>query len=227
MSTQRTRQRVIELIDRGNFNVTGVLSFKDGRRMPPAKAAAIFKSFHHKVDRVFFGRAADKGVGVNRMCFLELSESGSNLHLHFVAQSVGDPTAFCVILNILWHKFNDANASLQKNWITPIESKIRTADYVTKEIRFERTETIGADCGHSNETGVDCDDYDNEAMTNRIANQVTQPLIEEAYDAFLIHVDETRERMARCDKKRQQAEELIATRIRNIGENTRSHIMAK
>lgn len=56
----------ITKIINGPYDVTGVLAFKDGDRMCHETAIKLMNTFWHRVDCVFFGKAADKGYGISR-----------------------------------------------------------------------------------------------------------------------------------------------------------------
>ena len=200
---KKLANKSIEAIMAGPYDVTGVLAFKDGDRMDHATAIKLFGAFWHKADRVFFGRAADHGWGINRLCFLEFGKSQKCIHVHFVAQSVIEPKLFCAVLNVLWHTLNSKNAALKGNWITPSLSKQPIAEYVTKEMHRFRDDMHILKCDHTN---IDADgyaDFDFEARINRIANRVDIDELQSAYELVPIHMILVRARMAERFKKSQ------------------------
>ena len=179
----------------GRYNVTGVLAFKDGQRMDHCKAMKLFGAFWHKVDRIFFGRAADKGCGINRLCFLEFGKNQKCIHLHFVAQSPIDPIAFSAILNVLWNTLNHDTAEVRENWITPIHGKLATAEYVTKEIWRFRDDGHVLACDHGTDDPTTYGSFDIGALMERIANHVDADLLENAIDLVPVHMILIRKRM--------------------------------
>lgn len=171
----------------GPYDVTGVLAFKDGERICREKAIKLFGAFWHKADRVFFGRAADKGYGINRLCFLEFGKSQRCIHVHFVAQSIIDPLAFSAILNVLWNTLADDTAELKSNWITPIHDKLAVAEYVTKEMWRFRDDSHVINCDHQNADAEAYTSFRNDAQVQRIANHLTDDLFETALDHVPVH----------------------------------------
>lgn len=178
----------ITKIINGPYDITGVLAFKDGDRMCHKTAIKLMATFWHRVDRVFFGKAADKGYGINRLCFLEFGKSQRCIHMHFIAQSMIDPAAFSAILNVLWNMLNEDTAELSKNWITPIHDKLAAAEYVTKEMWRFRDDTNVLNCDHIN---LDADAYksfDAEARILRLASHLDADLLEQALDTVPVHM---------------------------------------
>lgn len=172
----------------GPYDVTGVLAFKDGERICREKAIKLFGAFWHKADRVFFGRAADKGYGINRLCFLEFGKSQKCIHVHFVAQSMIDPVAFSAILNVLWNTLADDTAELKSNWITPIHDKQAVAEYVTKEMWRFRDDSYVINCDHQNADPKAYKAFDADAQLQRLANHVCAERLEAALANVPVHM---------------------------------------
>lgn len=192
----------IKQVVNGPYDVTGVLTFRDGERICHAKAIKLMAAFWHKVDRVFFGHAADKGYGINRLCFLEFGKSQKCIHLHFVAHSPVEPNAFCAILNVLWNTFHDETAELSKNWITPIYCKEAVAGYVTKETWRFRDDQNVLNCDHTNADSAAYGSFDIEALATRIANHVDQAALDQALAHIPVHMVLIRKR---AEKRKQEA----------------------
>lgn len=201
----------ITKIIKGPYDITGVLAFKDGDRMCHKTAIKLMTTFWHRADRVFFGKAADKGYGINRLCFLEFGKSQRCIHVHFVAQSIIDPVAFSAILNVLWNMLNEDTAELSKNWITPIHDKLAAAEYVTKEMWRFRDDANVLNCDHHNLDAKAYKSFDAEARMLRLVNHIDADLLEQALDKVPVHVILIREQFkarqktkAAKDRKRAQ-----------------------
>lgn len=177
----------ITKIMKGPYDVTGVLTFKDGDRMCHKTAIKLMNTFWHRVDRVFFGTAADKGYGINRLCFLEFGKSQRCIHMHFVAQSMIDPVVFSAILNVLWNMLNADTAELSKNWITPIHDKLAIAEYVTKEMWHFRDDSIVINCDRRNDDPDAYKSFDVDARMLRLANHLDADLLEQALNKVPVH----------------------------------------
>ena len=193
--------RSINQIVNGPYDVTGVLAFKDGDRMCHATAIKLTKAFLHKVDLIFFGQAANQGYGINRLCFLEFGKSQKCIHSHFVAHAPFDPIVFSAILITLWDKFHDSTAGPADNWITPIENKLATAEYVTKEIWRFRDDSHVLNCDHGKEQLTSYDSFANEAQLQRIANRIDAEGFEDALERVPVHMVLIRQRIARREKE--------------------------
>lgn len=192
----------ITKIIKGPYDVAGVLAFKDGERICRVKAIKLFDAFFHKADRVLFGRAADKGYGINRLCFLEFGKNQKCIHVHFVAQSIIDPMVFSALLNVLWNTLDDDTAELNSNWITPIHDKMAIAEYVTKEMWQFRDDDNVINCDHQNDDPSAHKAFDAEAQLQRIANHVPADLFKAALDNVPVHMERVRDKF----NERQQAQ---------------------
>lgn len=206
----------IKKIVTGPYDITGVLAFKDGERMCHEEAIKLFDRFWHKADRVFFGRAAEKGYGISRLCFLEFGKSQKCIHAHFVAQSIIDPVAFSAILNVLWNTLHDDTAELKSNWITPIHNKQAIAEYVTKEMWRVRDDNTVIHCDHRNADPDAYTSFDAAARLDRIASHVPAELFEVALDKVPVHMVRVRHKFnerqrAQAAKERQQGQRMASS----------------
>ena len=208
--------KAIHDIVSGPYDVTGALTFKDGDRMCHATAIKLMEAYWHKVDRIFFGRAADKHHGINRMCFVEFGKSQKCIHMHFVAQSPFDAKLFCAMLNVLWEMLNEANTLAVDNWIAPIQDKAAAAGYVTKEVWRFRDDMACINCNHS---GTEYMSFDIAAQTQRIANQVQLDQLEAAYDRVPIHMILIRKKM---EEREQQLKAKQRSRDQRLTSNLAS-----
>lgn len=216
----------ITKIIKGPYDVAGVLAFKDGDRMCHKTAIELIDAFWHKTDRVFFGRAADKGYGINRLCFLEFGKSQKCIHAHYVAQSIIDPIAFSAIMNVLWNTFHEDTAEIANNWTTPIHDKLATAEYVTKEMWQFRDDANVINCDHRNTDPKAYKSFDAEKRIQRIANHVDAQLLEQALERVPVHMILIRERMKARQKaaaaKEQKRGQRMATTMASLRQTLQS-----
>jgi hypothetical protein len=213
---KKIAENSIKKIIKGPYDVAGVLAFKDGERICRDKAIKLFGAFWHKADRVFFGRAADKGYGINRLCFLEFGKSQKCIHVHFVAQSIIDPIAFSAILNVLWNTLADDTAELKSNWITPIHDKLAVAEYVTKEMWRFRDDSNVINCDHQNDDPEAYTSFSNDAQARRLANHLTHDLFEAALGHVPVHTVLIRHKLnerqrAQAAKERQRGQRMASS----------------
>lgn len=216
----------ITKIVKGPYDVAGVLAFKDGERICRDKAIKLFGAFWHKVDRVFFGQAADKGYGINRLCFLEFGKSQKCIHMHYVAQSTFDPITFSAILNVLWNTLSKDTAEIADNWTTSIHDKLATAEYVTKEMWRFRDDANVTNCDHQNINPEAYTSFDVEKRIQRIANHVDEELFEQALERVPVHMILIRERMKARQKaaaaKEQKRGQRMATTMASLRQTLQS-----
>ena len=137
MSAQRKRERreLIEHVLAQPWNVFGTLKFINGRTIGRDTAHKLLRSYWNRVDRVYFGKAAErKGVRVPRWCFAHEGSDSENYHVHFAALApTGDCADCCVVLNALWAQHHRQTAPLTKNWIMPVLDRDAVAEYLTRE----------------------------------------------------------------------------------------------
>lgn len=224
---KKIAENSIKKIVNGPYDVTGVLAFKDGERICREKAIKLFDAFFHKADRVFFGRAADKGYGINRLCFLEFGKSQKCIHVHFVAQSMIDPVVFSAILNVLWNTLDDDTADLKSNWITPIHDKQAIAEYVTKEMWRFRDDSIVINCDHRNDDPDAYKSFDVEARMLRLANHLDADLLEQALDKVPVHMISIRERSKARQKTKEAKDRKRAQRIEPTMASLRQTLLSR
>ena len=224
---KKIAENSIKKIVKGPYDVTGVLAFKDGERICPEKAIKLFNAFFRKADRVFFGRAADKGYGINRLCFLEFGKSQKCIHVHFVAQSMIDPVVFSAILNVLWDTLDADTATLKSNWITPIHDKQAIAEYVTKEMWHFRDDSIVINCDHRNDDPDAYKAFDVEARMLRLANHLDADLLEQALDKVPVHMISIRERSKARQKTKEAKDRKRAQRIEPTMASLRQTLLSR
>lgn len=187
-----------------DFNIVGTLKFHNGRSISRNTALTLVSAYWHKVDKVFFGKAADKGYGIERWCFSEYGADGDNLHIHFIAQAPVATLPTCAILNALWVNFNRSTASYHNNWITPITHKRKAIAYTVKGTRLQNTDPINENASHTNALGTHINNFDTDAQIRRISNRLSAAQLLTAQHALNRHIQETELRMARRSQQAQQ-----------------------
>lgn len=192
---KRTHKEWTKDIVRNGYDVVGVLKFGNGRHMPAKQALKLYKAYWHKVDRTVFGRAADKGYGVKRLCFSELGNDDRNLHVHFVATSPFPVKPFCAALNALWSDFNRRTADHRHNWITPIQQLEKAAAYTSKSTKNLGTDIIGEAISFQPNPNLRHDEFEVEAQILRLQSRIEDQKLKHAYSELDRQILETTERM--------------------------------
>ena len=195
--TRLTKEAWTSEIAKGDFDVFGTLKFIDGRKVSEDTATLLWGAYWHKIDRIVFGRATDKRLGVNRLCFDELGECETNRHLHFVAQAPIDTDVFCAMLNAVWEGFCVDAAALRFNEITPIRSKRDAGAYIVKETGSQNARYAGLKCSHRNKDSLAYDGVSAEKVLNRLQNKMYDRKLIAALDVLRLQIDAESKRSAR------------------------------
>jgi hypothetical protein len=118
-----------------DWDVFGTLKFVNGRTIGQSTAQKLLRSYWNRVDRMFFGHAAERqNIRVPRWCFAHEGSDSENFHIHFVLKSpIVDTAHACTVLNAIWAKHHNQTAPLAKNWVMPVISRPSAANYVTRE----------------------------------------------------------------------------------------------
>lgn len=170
---RKVRSTWQQLLADQSYTVTGTLKFNNGSQIGRTTARKLLCAYWHKLDRTFFGPAANKGIGIDRWIFAEYGEDGNNLHFQFKAKAPIDPFHFCCIANLMWTKFDPQTSSSRKSWITPTLLHSNSASYTVKDTANRFCDNIGLAASHQNKTPVDVASFQNQAQCRRILNQVT------------------------------------------------------
>jgi len=170
-------------LSQAHFNVTGTLKFVHAQSISSEAAHKTIKAYWHKLDRTFFGHAADKGMSIERWVFTELGKAGDNAHCHFKAHSPIDPFLFCCIANAMWANFNRHTAQGKKSWITPTQLNTQSAQYTTKGTRDFQFDPTGLASSRTNRHTVNYQSFENSAQAQRILNKVSVEQLEQARQA--------------------------------------------
>ena len=132
---KQERQALIEHLLAQDWNVFGTLKFVNGRTIGRDSADKLLRSYWNKIDRLMFGKAAERqNMRVPRWCFAHEGSDSENFHVHFALQApILDVDHMCCVLNAVWAQHHAQTASLAKNWIMPVQDRAAVASYVTHE----------------------------------------------------------------------------------------------
>ena len=141
---KQERQALIEHLLAQDWNVFGTLKFVNGRTIGRHSANALLRSYWNKMDRVMFGKAAERqNMRVPRWCFAHEGSDSENFHVHFVMKSALNNTeSMCCLLNAVWVQHHAQTAPIAKNWIMPAQNRATVASYVTHEYWRMGSDTI-------------------------------------------------------------------------------------
>lgn len=187
---------------KGNYDAVGVLKFNRGTAISSSTAKTLYGAYWHKLDRMLFGRAADRGVAVERWCFLEGGEFGNNTHLHFVARAPFDTKLFCAVAAATWTNLHRYTSSYDYSWITPVQHTAGVSSYNSKDTWWLREDMAGVRCSRRTAPGTDYQAYENRAQAQRILSRIG---IEE-----LIKADEAVNRQIQKVSQRRQLRQKLA-----------------
>lgn len=131
---QERRDLIRHLLEQ-EWDVFGTLKFVNGRTIGRYTADKLLRSYWNRVDRVFFGHAADRqNIRVPRWCFAHEGSDSENFHIHFLLKSpIEDTEQTSCVLNAIWAQHHVQTAPLAKNWIMPVKDRGEVASYVTRE----------------------------------------------------------------------------------------------
>ena len=181
-------------LTKGDYDTVGVLKFNKGTAIGVTTAEALYGAYWHKLDRMLFGRGADKGVCVERWCFTEGGELGDNTHMHFVARAPIDNALLCAVASALWVNFHSYTSAYGYSWITPTQCNAAAGAYNTKDTWWLRDDMAGLRCSRRNIVGIDYTAFENPAQANRILNRIGIEELVRASEAVDWHITKTTER---------------------------------
>ena len=141
---KRERRELNTYLLAQDWNVFGTLKFVNGRTIGHESANKRLRSYWNKIDRVMFGKAAERqNMRIPRWCFAHEGADSDNFHVHFVMQSpLNDAEHMCCLLNAVWAQHHAQTAPLAKNWIMPAQDRAAVASYVTHEYWRMGSDTI-------------------------------------------------------------------------------------
>lgn len=188
------------LLDR-DWNVFGTLTFLADRKISATHAHKLVRCFWNRLDRVIYGKAAERGCRVKRWCFTHSGSGSDNYHVHFVALAPIAVAEFCALANTVWTKTSAETSNIRENWITPVVYPDRVAGYVTREVW--KLGPASFDPVTSADTGVthQMNTERARAQEQRIATAMTANERQAAMDALEQHRAGTLLRLALRERK--------------------------
>jgi len=141
---KQERQALVQHLMAQDWNVFGTLKFVNGRTIGRGSADKLLRSYWNRIDRMFFGKAAERqNMRLPRWCFAHEGSDSENFHVHFVMKSaLHDTQSMCCLLNAVWAQHHAQTAPLAKNWIMPVQDHAAVASYVTHEYWRMGSDTI-------------------------------------------------------------------------------------
>ena len=96
---KQERQALIEHLLAQDWNVFGTLKFVNGRTIGRSSADKLLRSYWNKMDRLMFGKAAERqNMRVPRWCFAHEGSDSENFHVHFALQApIPDVDHMCCV----------------------------------------------------------------------------------------------------------------------------------
>ena len=170
MDWRRERRELMEYLLAQDWDVFGTLKFVDGRTIGSVTANKLLRSYWNKIDRVFFGHAADrKGVRVPRWCFAHEGSDTENFHVHFLLKSpIADTEHTCAVLNAVWAQHHPQTGPMAKNWIMPMNNRASAVNYVTREYWRIGSATLLDDISWAKTSAADMTVQETEQQARRI-----------------------------------------------------------
>ena len=132
---KQERQALVQHLLTQEWDVFGTLKFVNGRTIGRQTAHRLLRSYWNSIDRVFFGKAAERqDMRIPRWCFAHEGSDSENFHVHFALKApIADVDLTCCTLNAVWAQHHAQTAPLKKNWIMPVQDRCAVAEYLTRE----------------------------------------------------------------------------------------------
>lgn len=169
-----------------DWDVFGTLKFVDGRRIGRTSATKLLRSYWNRVDRVFFGHAAERqNMRVPRWCFAHEGSDSENFHIHFLLKSpIADTRRACCALNALWAQHYAQTAPLAKNWIMPVINRWKAAEYCTREYWHMGSATWLDEISWDRTDYAEMAKYEHDAQRQRITRAASPIWLRQAKQAL-------------------------------------------
>lgn len=187
---------------KNGMDVMGVLKFRNGRHIARGQSEVLWATYWHKMDRIFFGHAADKSFGIERRCFTETGVDGRNLHMHFAALSPIATHAFCAVANAVWVSMHTNTANYTDNWITPLLYAEQGAAYTAKSTKMFAFDPTGLRHTWRNADTQATLNFDTEAQITKITNAVKLEEIQQAHEWLNVHSTQVKRRFTARQARR-------------------------
>ena len=183
---KRERRALMDNLLERDWDVFGTLKFVNGRRIGRTSATKLLRSYWNRVDRVFFGHAAERqNMRVPRWCFAHEGSDSENFHVHFLLKSpIRDTDRTCTILNAIWAQHHAQTAPLAKNWITPVINRWDAANYVTREYWRLGSATWLDEISWDRTDYAEMAKYEHDAQRQRIERAASPIWLRQAHEAL-------------------------------------------
>jgi hypothetical protein len=170
MDWRRERRELNEYLLEQHWDVFGTLKFVDGRTIGSVTANKLLRSYWNKIDRVFFGHAADRqNFRAPRWCFAHEGADQENFHIHFLLKSpIADTEHTCTILNAVWAQHHPQTGPMAKNWIMPVICRQDAVNYVTHEYWRMGSATLLDEISWAQTSAADMAEQETEKQAHRI-----------------------------------------------------------
>mgnify|MGYP001035200758 CR=1 FL=1 len=183
---RRERRELMAHLLEQNWDVFGTLKFVDGRRIGHTTANTLLRSFWNRVDRTFFGHAAERqNMRAPRWCFAHEGSDSENFHIHFLLKSpIRDTERTCCVLNAVWAQHHTETAPLAKNWIMPAVNRASAVNYVTREYWRMGSATLLDEMCWDQTSGTEMAKYEHDAQRQRITRAASPIWLRQAKQAL-------------------------------------------
>ena len=184
---KQERQALIDHLLAQDWNVFGTLKFVNGRTIGRSSADKLLRSYWNRIDRMFFGKAAERqNMRVPRWCFAHEGSDSENYHVHFVLKAATpDTEQMCCVLNAVWAQHHAQTAPLAKNWITPVTDRTAVASYLTREYWRLGSDTFLDAVSWDDQTAVSAfKDYNHLKQANRLSRAASPLWLKQAHQAL-------------------------------------------
>ena len=184
---KQERQALIEHLLTQDWDVFGTLKFVNGRTIGHKTANTLLRSYWNKIDRVFFGKAAERqNMRLPRWCFAHEGSDHENYHIHFALKApIPDVDHMCCTLNAVWAQHHNQTAPLAKNWITPVTDRTAVASYLTREYWRLGSDTFLDAVSWDDRAAADAfKDYSHLKQANRLSRAASPLWLKKAQQAL-------------------------------------------
>lgn len=188
---RRERQELMEHLLEQDWDVFGTLKFVDGRTIGATTAIKLLRSYWNRVDRVFFGHAAERqSIRVPRWCFAHEGSDTENFHIHFLLKSpIADTEHACTVMNAIWAQHHQQTGPTDKNWIMPVISRWASVNYVTREYWRMGSATLMDDISWNRTDSAEMAKYEQDAQAERIQRAASPIWLRQAQQALTAQLE--------------------------------------
>ncbi|MDA9789839.1 hypothetical protein N9B86_00040 [Planktomarina temperata] len=184
---KQERQALIEHLLAQDWNVFGTLKFVNGRTISRSSADKLLRSYWNRIDRMFFGKAAERqNKRVPRWCFAHEGSDSENFHVHFALHApIPDVDHVSCVLNAVWAQHYNQTAPLFKNWIMPVTDRTAVASYLTREYWRLGSDTISDNlCWDTSQVNFAPNDNYAQQQAHRITRAASPLWLQQAQQAL-------------------------------------------